>query len=127
MPSDGVVILQYSPFSYARWGLAPWLPALLLALRMRAKRPLIVLNVHEPYVPMSSPRSVAMGLWQRVQLAALQLGSDVVFSSIESWARALSKRWPRAGSIISRSAPTCRTCATRERRNAGAWSSEAMA
>jgi glycosyltransferase involved in cell wall biosynthesis len=95
LPNDDVVILQYSPFSYARWGLAPWLPALLLALRIRARRPFIVLNVHEPYVPMSSPRSVAMGLWQRVQLAALQLGSDLVFSSIESWTRALSGRWPR--------------------------------
>lgn len=95
LPSDGVVVLQYSPFSYARWGLAPWLPAFLLNLRLHDRRPLIVLNVHEPYVPMSSPRSVAMGLWQRAQLAALQLGSDVVFSSIESWTHALSRHWPR--------------------------------
>src|SRR5919108_3697881 len=27
------VVLQYNPFSYCRWGLAPWLPAAFLRLR----------------------------------------------------------------------------------------------
>jgi glycosyltransferase involved in cell wall biosynthesis len=88
------VILQYSPFCYGRWGFAPWLPAALLRLRRRRPRPTIALLVHEPFVPIVSARSFAMGAWQRLQLEALRLASDVVFASIESWAARLGRRRP---------------------------------
>jgi hypothetical protein len=79
--------LQYSPFCFARWGFAPWLPMFFLALRFSPRRPIIAVIVHEPYVPMISWRWTLMGLWQRLQLAAIRLSADIVFTSIYSWAR----------------------------------------
>jgi glycosyltransferase involved in cell wall biosynthesis len=89
------VVLQYSPFCFARWGFAPWLATSLLSIRARRRRPGLALMVHEPYVPIDSPQSAAMGGWQRLQLTALRLASDVVFTSIESWAERFRMRWPR--------------------------------
>ncbi len=88
------IVLQYSPFCYARWGFAPWLPACLLAIRAGGGRPTLALMVHEPYVPMTSWRWAAMGLWQRAQLGALRLAADVVFTSIEPWARRFEAQPP---------------------------------
>ena len=65
------VLVQYNPFSYGRWGFAPWLVALTWALRLRRREPRIALMVHEPYVPMITWRSTVMGLWQRAQLRLL--------------------------------------------------------
>jgi glycosyltransferase involved in cell wall biosynthesis len=91
-PSDAVVI-QYSPFCWGRRGFAPGLPAMLAALRAMPRRPAIALLVHEPFVPMSSWRWMLMGAWQRFQLALLRISADVVFASIEPWARQLAA-WP---------------------------------
>jgi glycosyltransferase involved in cell wall biosynthesis len=88
-------VVQYSPFCYGRWGFAPWLPAYLLALRGKRRRPTLALMVHEPYVPMTSWRWALMGLWQRAQLAALRLAADVVFTSIEPWAMRFAAQPPR--------------------------------
>jgi glycosyltransferase involved in cell wall biosynthesis len=92
---ETAAVVQYSPFCYGRWGFAPWLPAYLLALRSKRRRPALALMVHEPYVPMDSWRWALMGLWQRLQLGALRLGADVVFTSIEPWARRFAARPPR--------------------------------
>jgi glycosyltransferase involved in cell wall biosynthesis len=89
------VVIQYSPFCFGPWGFAPWLPAALLALRLRRNRPTIAIMVHEPYVPMDSLRWVLMGIWQRFQLAALRLAADVVFTSIEAWAERFRAQRPR--------------------------------
>lgn len=89
-----VVVLQYSPFCYGNRGFAPWLPADLLRLRARPDRPRVAMMIHEPYVPMDSWRSTAMGLWQRLQLGLLRLAADTVFASIEPWARKFSARLP---------------------------------
>lgn len=95
LPPSSAVVLQYSPFCYARRGFAPWLPAYLLAARAGRGRPTIALMVHEPYVPMISWRWALMGLWQRLQLGALRLAADVVFTSIEPWARDFASQPPR--------------------------------
>ena len=89
------IVLQYMPFCFARWGFAPWLPACLLAIRATGNRPTVALMVHEPYVPMNSWRWVLMGLWQRLQLGALRLTADVVFTSIEPWARRFEAQLPK--------------------------------
>ena len=89
------VVLQYMPFCFARWGFAPWLPLYLLALRLQSRRPTIAIVVHEPYVPMISWQWVLMGLWQRLQLFALRATADVLFTSIDLWARTLEKPPPR--------------------------------
>jgi glycosyltransferase involved in cell wall biosynthesis len=88
------VIVQYNPFMYGRWGFAPWLPLRLLELRHTKLRTPIALMVHEPYVPMANWRWVLMGMWQRAQLEASRLSADIVFTSIESWARMLQGRRP---------------------------------
>jgi glycosyltransferase involved in cell wall biosynthesis len=89
-----VVLLQYNPFLYGRWGFAPWLVLHLWRLRLRRGRRVIALMVHEPYVPMTGWRWMLMGLWQRTQLALLRAASDVVFASIEVWTEHLHRLWP---------------------------------
>jgi glycosyltransferase involved in cell wall biosynthesis len=90
-----VVIVQYNPFMYGRWGFAPWLiPA--LNLRRRAPHTTVALMVHEAFVPMQNWRWSVMGLWQRAQLLALRLEADAIFVSTDIWAAALSKSWLRS-------------------------------
>jgi glycosyltransferase involved in cell wall biosynthesis len=89
-----VILLQYNPFLYGRWGFAPWLVLHFWRLRLRRRRRLMALMVHEPYVPMTGWRWVLMGLWQRTQLALLRAASDVVFASIEVWTERLRRTWP---------------------------------
>jgi glycosyltransferase involved in cell wall biosynthesis len=89
-----VIILQYNPFMYGRWGFAPWLlPA--LHLKGRAPHTRAVLMVHESYVPMVNWRWTAMGLWQRAQLLALRLETNAIFVSTELWAVNFRKSWLR--------------------------------
>jgi glycosyltransferase involved in cell wall biosynthesis len=91
---EDVVILQYNPFSWGRWGFAPWLPLELLRLRRESPRPTIVVIVHEPYVPLEA-RNLAMGAWQRLQVATMIAIADYAFASIEVWAKRLSRLSPR--------------------------------
>jgi glycosyltransferase involved in cell wall biosynthesis len=88
------VVLQYNPFMYGRWGFAPWLPVSLATFRRRSG-PKIALMIHEPYVPMIGWRWVLMGTWQRAQLFAIRLLSDVVAVSIETWTADLRALRPR--------------------------------
>jgi glycosyltransferase involved in cell wall biosynthesis len=91
-PDDDVLLVQYNPFSYARWGFAPWLPVELLRARRRRR---VALMVHEPYVPMRNLRWSLMGAWQRLQLWLLWLSADVVLVSIEPWTTRLARWRPR--------------------------------
>jgi glycosyltransferase involved in cell wall biosynthesis len=54
-----------------------------------------VLNVHEPYVPLTGWRWTLMGAWQRVQLGGLLLAADSACASTEAVAQRLSSRWLR--------------------------------
>src|ERR1017187_9289084 len=90
---DDVVILQYNPFMYGRWGFAPKL--ILEALRIRrspASRAHLLVMVHEPFMPFIGWRETLMGLWQRSQLRALAAVSDGVLTSVEEWASRFA-RW----------------------------------
>jgi glycosyltransferase involved in cell wall biosynthesis len=89
-----VVILQYNPFMYGRWGFAPWLLRA-LDLKRRAPHTRVALMVHETYVPMLSWRWTVMGLWQRAQLLALHLEADATFVANQVWAAELAKGWLR--------------------------------
>lgn len=91
------LVLQYNPFSFARWGFAPWLPFALAAprLRRRRHRPFVAVMVHEPYVPMTSVRWALLGTWQRLQLAAVRACADVTFASIGAWQESLAESLPR--------------------------------
>jgi glycosyltransferase involved in cell wall biosynthesis len=88
------LVLQYNPFMYGKWGFAPWLPADIALLSARRRRVRIVLMVHEPYVPMINWRWTLMGIWQRSQLLALRIPSDVVLASITRWTDRFASRWP---------------------------------
>ena len=99
MPQDDggtlTVLLQYNPFTFARWGFAPWLPFKLWRLRRFSPRLKIGLVVHEMYVPIKDWRSALMGAWQRLQFFAVRALSDVVFTTITAWASELQARHPR--------------------------------
>jgi glycosyltransferase involved in cell wall biosynthesis len=118
-----VVLFQYMPFAYAKWGFAPMLPASLLALRARRDRPLLAVMVHEPYVPMDSWQWMLMGAWQRSQLAAIRSTVDVVFTSIEPWAEAMRRQppWRAAHHLpVGSNLPDRRSRRESERRRIGA-------
>jgi glycosyltransferase involved in cell wall biosynthesis len=90
-----VILVQYNPFWYGRWGFAPSLPLDLWRLRRARPKPVIALMVHETFVDMKNWRWALMGAWQRLQLLAIQPLADVRFGSIEAWTELLRRMWPR--------------------------------
>ena len=93
------IVLQYQPFMYGRWGVAPWLVAALARLRLRRGRPRIAVMVHETFVPPESARWALMGAYQRCQLAALRMPADLISVSIGPWARQLAQWRPRRPTV----------------------------
>jgi glycosyltransferase involved in cell wall biosynthesis len=79
------LMLQYNPFSFGRWGFAPWLPVKLWRLKRSAPGLTVALMVHETYLPITDWRSAVMGVWQRLQFWAVALLADVIFTSIGAW------------------------------------------
>lgn len=86
-------LVQYNPFSYGRWGFAPWLPRELLRARRRGTR--VALMVHEAFVDPHDVRHRLMNAWQRAQLRALLLASDHVFASTEVLSATVGQIVPR--------------------------------
>jgi len=89
------LVLQYNPFLYGRRGFAPWLVRDFLRLRARRRRPVLVLYVHEPAMPLIGLRKTLMGLWQRLQLRALRFAADRIFVTTEAWTAELASMHPR--------------------------------
>jgi glycosyltransferase involved in cell wall biosynthesis len=81
------MVVQYNPFSYGRWGYAPWLPQAIRRLRSARPGTIIVLLAHELFVDLAGPRNTMMGLAQRVQFAFLRALSDVVLTTTEPLAQ----------------------------------------
>lgn len=77
--------LQYNPFSYGHWGVAPGLLAELLAARRRGRLSRLVLVVHEAFVVMPGLRYTLMAAVQRRQLGALMGLADVALATTEAW------------------------------------------
>lgn len=88
------VIIQYNPFSYGRWGIAPWLPCRLLQLRQRSATR-VALMCHEAYMPLRSAKYAVMGFPQRLQIAALAAVSDVALAPSTTRARQIRRWCPR--------------------------------
>lgn len=88
------LIVQYNPFSYGRWGVAPWLPFGMWRLKRGRPAPLVAIMVHEPYMPLSGWREMLMGVWQRLQMVALRSTADITFVSIDAWVQSV-RRWGR--------------------------------
>lgn len=88
------VLLQYNPFSYGEWGLNLSLPAALARIRAAAPDTRVALTVHEPFVPVTSLRSLVMTTWQRLQFWRLGRQADVVFCAIAPWVERFAPWFP---------------------------------
>ena len=93
VPDPRWILIQYNPFAYGRWGVAPGLVAEALMFRRRTGARLAI-SVHESWVNPRDRgrapwRSLLMGAYQRVQLAALLGLADVVFAATQSLVRKL--------------------------------------
>ena len=84
-PPDWLV-LQYSPFSFGPRGFNLHLPLALRGLRRRCPGLRQAIMVHEPFVPSTSLKFRMMATYQRLQLALLGRGADLVSFSVERWA-----------------------------------------
>lgn len=97
LPRRGRVALlvQYNPFSWGRWGVAPHLVWALILVRLRRPKVRVVLTIHEAYVPMKNLRWLLMGAWQRVQVRALLAVAHGAVATAGYLAAELSRGWPR--------------------------------
>jgi glycosyltransferase involved in cell wall biosynthesis len=86
------IVIQYNPFSFGRYGFAPWLVRRAWRLRRDDPTPRIVLLVHEGFVQVNSLRTLPLAAWQRFQLALLRGVSDVTLASTERLTQRLA-RW----------------------------------
>jgi glycosyltransferase involved in cell wall biosynthesis len=82
LPVPDWVLLQYNPFRYGRAGIAPRLLSDIGRLQRRWRVPLVVM-VHEAWIAMTDPKSVAIGAWQRAQLRLLVHNAAAVMASTE--------------------------------------------
>ncbi len=92
------IMVQYNPFSWGHWGIAPWLPMRLAQLRRRSDAR-VALMCHEVYVPLHSARELVMGPPQRLQIAALAAVSDVVLASTGAGAKQI-RRWSPRTNVV---------------------------
>jgi glycosyltransferase involved in cell wall biosynthesis len=93
VPDPRWILIQYNPFAYGRWGVAPGLVAEALMFRRRTGARLAI-SVHESWVKpgdrgRASWRSLLMGGYQRVQLASLLSVADVVMAATQALVRDL--------------------------------------
>lgn len=117
------LVLQYNPFLYGRWGIAPGLVLMLTRLHRMADRPRIAIMVHELAMPLVGWRWTMMGLVQRAQFLALRPWADVLFTSIESLSRRFrdnGRRQPCVHLPVASTVPDMRACRRAERARLGA-------
>ena len=117
---DGALIVQYNPFSFGRWGFAPRLVLDLILLRRRHPEIRRAVMVHEPFVPIDSVKSLAMGTWQRLQLRAVLSAADVVMVSTSSWIALLPARYRPVTAPVGSNLPDRRDRRHDHRRALGA-------
>ncbi len=88
-------LLQYNPFSYGRWGLNLALPQAMREIKRRTPGTKFALMMHEPFVPIISVPFAVMTTWQRWQLWQLGRAADLMFCSIDPWARRFARWFPK--------------------------------
>ncbi len=89
------VLLQYNPFSYGKWGRNLHLPRVMAQIKRQCPQTRFALMVHEPFVPFTSWQFAIMATWQRWQLWRLGQTADVVFFSIDPWAKRFGRWFPK--------------------------------
>lgn len=90
------VLLQFNQFSYGRWGLNPYLPRVLRALRRQIPQTRIAWLAHEDFVPRTSWKFAVMSTWQRRQFRQLGRAADLILFTIDAWARRYQAWFPDA-------------------------------
>jgi glycosyltransferase involved in cell wall biosynthesis len=85
------ILLQYNPFAYGHWGIAPGLIQEAFAFRRRTGG-LLAVSVHEAWVDADDRgrarwRSALMGAYQHAQLASLMRVADVVMAATQALVR----------------------------------------
>jgi glycosyltransferase involved in cell wall biosynthesis len=93
------IILQYQPFAYGRWGLNLDLPIVIKQIRQRNPATRVAVMFHEPFVEVENWQFAVMTTWQRSQFMMLGNAADIVFFSIDPWARRF-KRWFRSTPVV---------------------------
>ncbi len=94
-PPDWLV-LQFNQFSYGRWGLNPHVPLVLRHIKKKCPGLRLAVLFHEDFVPVTSWKFALMTLWQRWQFWMLGRQADLIFFTIEEWARQYQPWFPDA-------------------------------
>lgn len=92
-PPD-VLLVEFNQFSYGRWGLNPYLPWTLAAIKRAFPSVHLAWMAHEDFVPPTSWKNRIMRRWQRWQFQRLGALADTIFFSIEPWARQYADWFP---------------------------------
>ena len=85
------ILLQYNPFSYGRWGVAPGLIRDAISMRRRTGA-LLAISIHEPWGDVRDWRSALMSAYQRAQLRSLMRVADRIIVATEAYGRAIGHR-----------------------------------
>ncbi len=88
------VLLEFEQFMYGHWGFNPWLPLAIRRIKRRCPNTRFAVMIHERFVTAETWQNTIMASWQRSQYASLVSSADVVFFSIEVWAKILQARRP---------------------------------
>ena len=98
----GALLVQYVPFLYARFGIAPRLAMVLRRIRASGIR--LAVFVHEPYVPFTRLPWLVTGWPMRWQFRTVVGSADLVYSPVPAFLD-LARRVARSGAVLRR-APT---------------------
>jgi glycosyltransferase involved in cell wall biosynthesis len=90
-----VLVIEYNPFSWGRWGVAPALLAAVLLVRLLRPQIRVVLTVHESHVPIRTLRSLLTSVWQRTQVRILLWLAHGANATSGTMAAELSRGWPQ--------------------------------
>lgn len=93
------LLVQYNPFMYGRWGLNPWLPAAVDAVRRRSPTTRVAIFAHEQFTPLAGVKQTAMSTWQRWQFRRVGRAASVVFASIAARVPDNVRRFPGAAVV----------------------------
>jgi glycosyltransferase involved in cell wall biosynthesis len=89
------VLLQYNPFSFGRRGWNPYLASAMAAIKKRSPGTRLAVMAHETFVPLSGFVWYVMGTYQRWQFLQLGRAADLLFLSIEPWAKEFAGWFPK--------------------------------
>jgi glycosyltransferase involved in cell wall biosynthesis len=90
------VLLQYNPFSYGKRGWNPNLASAMARIKRESPGTRIAVMAHETFMPLKgSPSWWVMHAYQRWQFVRLGKTVDLLFLSIETWAKTFGQWFPR--------------------------------